>query len=282
VFHGTTSGSSVPANPAYSQSPASISPPLPSHQEFFDQFFSTLSSTIASTIRRPSASSPPTPAPAVSVPSPAPPIVPTPAPVSDPVLTPDSAEVHLARLETELAELQKAMVPEPKPDPTHVRIAKLERKLEELCKPPGPSPVASSSVQSPPPVPHVINQTSSAFTVQESRVPEAPQRVEKPRLQAAEITEQVRQTPSYMLARGELAPRASTFMITEQSRILDDILRLAKPASRTSQAPATIPAHCRHFRRQYENHHAPDIFAFHSCFVPASCRPDSGKDPPFL
>jgi hypothetical protein len=147
----------------------------------------------------------------------APPVVPAPAPASVTALTPDSAEVHLVRLETELTELQKATVPEPKPDPAHVHITHLESKLEELHKLPVPSPVASSSVQSPPPTPHVINQTSSAFTVQESKVPKTPERVEKPRLQAAKIIEQVRQTPSYMLARGELAPRASTFMITEQS-----------------------------------------------------------------
>jgi hypothetical protein len=174
--------------------------------------------------------------------------------------------------------LQKATVPEPKPDPAHVRIAKLEKELEELRK---PSLISSRSVQSPPPASRVDNQTSLVFMVQESRVPETPERVEKPRLQGAEIIEQVRQTPPYMLARGELAPRASTFMITELSRVPDAMPRPANPTPRTSLEPDTIPANSRHCRRQYETYHTPDIFAFHSRFVPASCRPDSGKDPPF-
>jgi hypothetical protein len=118
VLYGTpTSSPSVPNKPAPAQSPAQTSSPLPSHQEFFDQFFSNLSSTIASTIRCLPTSSPSTPAPTVSVQSLALSIVPAPAPTSLPVLTPDSAEAHLARLEKELAKLQKATDPEPKPDP---------------------------------------------------------------------------------------------------------------------------------------------------------------------
>jgi hypothetical protein len=194
------------------------------------------------------------------------------------VSTPDSAEVHLTRLERDLAELQKATVPEPKPDPAPVRIAKLEKELEELRK---PSLVSSSSVQSPPPAPLIVNQTSPVFMVQESSIPETSEQVEKPRLQGAEIIEQVRQTPLYMLARGELALRASAFMITEPSRVPNDIPHPCK-SSPSSQEPNTIPAYSRHFRCQYETHHAPAIFTFHSRFMPISCRPDSGKEPPFL
>jgi hypothetical protein len=217
MLYGTpTSGPSVPDKPALSQSPALTSLPSPSHQEFFDQFFSNLSSTIACAMRHPPTSSPLTPAPTVSVQSPAPPTVPapTPAPASLPVSTPDSAEVHLTRLERDLAELQKATVPEPKPDLAHVCIAKLEKELEELCK---PSLVSPRSVQSPPPASRVDNQTSPVFMVH-----------------GAEIIEQVRQTPPYMLARGELALRASTFMITEPSRVPDAMPHPANPAPQTS------------------------------------------------
>jgi hypothetical protein len=277
VFHcAHVSTSSVSAQPAISSSSASLPSPSSSHQEFFDRFFNSLSSTIASTIRRHPPPIPSTPAPIVRI-------------LSPPSHTASAAD-PLAKFEQDVADLQKAPVPEPNPDPAGVRIAKLQRELDELLKPAVSSPVPSHLLQTPTPAPYAAfkaSQTSQDSTASRSGVPETPKTSEKPRVEPAEFHEHVYKTPSYLLARGELARRASTFMIAERSppdRESPDIN--PPPAALISCISPTFAhiydtsAHPCQFVPLFSTQYTSETFGFYSRFTHARSRPSSGKDPP--